>query len=399
MARVAFDGVTKVYPGPVVAVDDLTLEVADGEFLILVGPSGCGKSTALRMVAGLERISDGTISIGDRVVNDVPPKDRDIAMVFQNYALYPHMTVEKNLGFGLRRRRTPREDVRPQGRRDQPDARARRPAPPSPRAALGRPAPAGGDGPRPRARARGVPARRAAVEPGRQAPRPDAVRAQAAARAHRRHDDLRDPRPGRGDHARGADRRALRGRPAAGRPAAGRLRPPRERVRGRVHRLAADEPAEGQRRAAAASRSATSSSTTRRPPTARSWSGSGPRGCARWGRGIAGPVFEVCVDVVEPLGDEVLVHGSVAAPDGVAATRGRGEAILADEPRAAERASSSGSRPRTARSTGSLPASRDRAERGSPVRPGDRPGDRTAVTGERTDRSWRSPSCASGSSA
>jgi multiple sugar transport system ATP-binding protein len=112
MARVAFQGATKVYPGPVVALDHLTLDVADGEFLILVGPSGCGKSTALRMVAGLERISDGTISIGDRVVNDIPPKDRDIAMVFQNYALYPHMTVEKNLGFGLRRRHTPREDVR-----------------------------------------------------------------------------------------------------------------------------------------------------------------------------------------------------------------------------------------------------------------------------------------------
>ena len=112
MARVAIDEATKVYPGPVVALDHLTLDVADGEFLILVGPSGCGKSTALRMVAGLERISDGTISIGDRVVNDVPPKDRDIAMVFQNYALYPHMTVEKNLGFGLRRRHTPREDVR-----------------------------------------------------------------------------------------------------------------------------------------------------------------------------------------------------------------------------------------------------------------------------------------------
>ena len=112
MARVAFDGVTKVYPGPVVAVEDLTLEVADGEFLILVGPSGCGKTTALRMVAGLERISDGKITIGDRVVNDVPPKDRDIAMVFQNYALYPHMTVEKNLAFGLRQRRTSREDAR-----------------------------------------------------------------------------------------------------------------------------------------------------------------------------------------------------------------------------------------------------------------------------------------------
>ena len=112
MARVSFEDVTKVYPGAVVAVQGLSLEAADGEFLILVGPSGCGKTTALRMVAGLERISDGTISIGDRVVNDVPPKDRDIAMVFQNYALYPHMTVEKNLAFGLRQRKTSREDVR-----------------------------------------------------------------------------------------------------------------------------------------------------------------------------------------------------------------------------------------------------------------------------------------------
>jgi multiple sugar transport system ATP-binding protein len=112
VARVAFEAVTKVYPGDVVAVQGLSLEARDGEFLILVGPSGCGKTTALRMVAGLERISDGTITIGDRVVNDVPPKDRDIAMVFQNYALYPHMTVEKNLAFGLRQRRTSREDVR-----------------------------------------------------------------------------------------------------------------------------------------------------------------------------------------------------------------------------------------------------------------------------------------------
>jgi multiple sugar transport system ATP-binding protein len=112
VARVSFQGVTKVYPGPVVAVEDLTLEAANGEFLILVGPSGCGKSTALRMVAGLERISRGTITIGDREVNDVPPKERDIAMVFQNYALYPHMTVEKNLAFGLRQRRTARDEIR-----------------------------------------------------------------------------------------------------------------------------------------------------------------------------------------------------------------------------------------------------------------------------------------------
>jgi len=112
VARVAFEDVTKVYPGGVVAVQGLSLEAADGEFLILVGPSGCGKTTALRMVAGLEQISEGAITIGDRVVNDVPPKDRDIAMVFQNYALYPHMTVAKNLAFGLRQRRTSREDVR-----------------------------------------------------------------------------------------------------------------------------------------------------------------------------------------------------------------------------------------------------------------------------------------------
>ena len=111
MADVTLRGVTKVFPGGTVAVDDLSLEVEDGEFLILVGPSGCGKTTALRMVAGLERISSGEIRVGGSLVNDVPPKDRDIAMVFQNYALYPHMTVEKNLAFALRQRRTPRAEI------------------------------------------------------------------------------------------------------------------------------------------------------------------------------------------------------------------------------------------------------------------------------------------------
>ncbi len=111
MSSVTFEHVTKVFPGPTVAVEDLNLTVAEGEFLILVGPSGCGKSTALRMVAGLEKISSGTILVGDEPVNDIPPKDRDIAMVFQNYALYPHMTVEKNLAFGLRQRRASRQDI------------------------------------------------------------------------------------------------------------------------------------------------------------------------------------------------------------------------------------------------------------------------------------------------
>ncbi|HIE4565765.1 TPA: ABC transporter ATP-binding protein, partial [Stenotrophomonas maltophilia] len=104
MAKVQLQGVRKVYDNGQVAVKDATFEVADGELMVLVGPSGCGKSTLLRMVAGLEEISGGTLTIGDRVVNDVAPKDRDIAMVFQSYALYPHMTVAENLAFGLKLR-------------------------------------------------------------------------------------------------------------------------------------------------------------------------------------------------------------------------------------------------------------------------------------------------------
>src|SRR5580698_3209328 len=112
MARIALDHVEKVYGGGVKALDDLNLEVKEGEFMGLVGASGCGKSTALRSIAGLEEITGGTISIGERVVNDLPPKDRDIAMVFQNYALYPHMTVEENLAFGLRLRHTPKDEIK-----------------------------------------------------------------------------------------------------------------------------------------------------------------------------------------------------------------------------------------------------------------------------------------------
>jgi multiple sugar transport system ATP-binding protein len=110
MAQIVMDEVTKVYGGNVKAVDSLSLDIPDGEFMVFVGPSGCGKSTALRMIAGLEEITGGTIAIGERVVNDLPPKDRDIAMVFQNYALYPHMTVRDNLAFGLQLRKTPKEE-------------------------------------------------------------------------------------------------------------------------------------------------------------------------------------------------------------------------------------------------------------------------------------------------
>ncbi len=110
MAEVTFHHVKKAY-GPVTVIPDLNLDIQDHEFMVLVGPSGCGKSTALRMIAGLEEITGGEIEIGDRVVNEVPPKDRDIAMVFQSYALYPHMTVRENLEFGLKIRKTPRPEM------------------------------------------------------------------------------------------------------------------------------------------------------------------------------------------------------------------------------------------------------------------------------------------------
>ena len=111
MATVTFDHVTKRYSAEVVAVNDLNLEIKDSEFLVLVGPSGCGKTTALRCVAGLESISEGKLLIGDRVVNDVAPKDRDIAMVFQSYALYPHMSVYDNLAFGLKLRKVKKDEI------------------------------------------------------------------------------------------------------------------------------------------------------------------------------------------------------------------------------------------------------------------------------------------------
>ena len=111
MASLSLQNITKVYPNGVEAVKDFNLEVEDKEFIIFVGPSGCGKSTTLRMIAGLEEISDGVLKIGDRIVHDVEPKDRDIAMVFQNYALYPHMTVYDNMAFGLKLRKVPKDEI------------------------------------------------------------------------------------------------------------------------------------------------------------------------------------------------------------------------------------------------------------------------------------------------
>ena len=111
MAGLTLKGIYKKYPGGVVAVSDVNLEIRDKEFIVLVGPSGCGKSTTLRMIAGLEEISEGELYIGDRLVNDIAPKDRDIAMVFQNYALYPHMTVFDNMAFGLKLRKVPKAEI------------------------------------------------------------------------------------------------------------------------------------------------------------------------------------------------------------------------------------------------------------------------------------------------
>src|SRR3954471_12393029 len=111
MAEVTFDRVSKIYPDGTRAVNEISLDIRDGEFMVLVGPSGCGKTTALRMVAGLEEISEGALRIGERVVNHVPPRDRDIAMVFQSYALYPHLSVYENIAFGLRLKKMDKSEI------------------------------------------------------------------------------------------------------------------------------------------------------------------------------------------------------------------------------------------------------------------------------------------------
>ena len=201
MAQVTLRKVVKYYD-EVEAVSAIDLDIADKEFVVLVGPSGCGKSTTLRMIAGLEEITGGEIAVDGEVVNDVPPKDRDMAMVFQNYALYPHMTVYQNMSFGLRLKHYPegrdREARAGGGPHPRHHGAARSQAAP----ALRRPAPARRDGPRDRAQSEGVPVRRAAVQPRRQAARADAHRDQARAPEGAHHHGLRHARPGRGDDAR-----------------------------------------------------------------------------------------------------------------------------------------------------------------------------------------------------
>ena len=176
----SLDDVTKRYADGFEAVKHMDLDIDDGEFMILVGPSGCGKSTALRMIAGLEDITDGELRIGGTVVNDKAPKDRDIAMVFQNYALYPHMTVRENMGFALK---IAGEDKATINQKVEEAARIldldRAPRPPAGEP-LRRPAPARGDGPRDRPQPQRVPDGRAALEPRREAARADAHRGRRA---------------------------------------------------------------------------------------------------------------------------------------------------------------------------------------------------------------------------
>ncbi len=239
MARIAFEHIDKRYSGDALAVNDLNLEINDGEFLVLVGPSGCGKTTALRCLAGLEEISDGQIVIGDRVVNDLPPKDRDIAMVFQSYALYPHMTRVREHGLRHPDAQAPQGGDRRQGARGRRRSSGSRTcSTASPGSSQRRSAPARGAGPRHRARPRRLPDGRAAQQPRRQAARADARRDRAPAPAPRHHDRLRHPRPGRGDDDGRPHRGDARRGAAAGGHAEELYERARQPLRRRLHRLA-----------------------------------------------------------------------------------------------------------------------------------------------------------------
>ena len=249
MAELTLRHVRKAY-GSVEILHGIDLDIKSGEFIVFVGPSGCGKSTLLRTIAGLEEITSGTLQIDGEMVNDVPPSKRGIAMVFQSYALYPHMTVYDNMAFGMKIAREPKAEIERRVRAGGGDPAAHQVSRPPAQGAVGRPAPARRHRPRDRAQPEGLPVRRAAVQPRRGAARRDAHRDRQAQGEHGQHDDdLRHPRPGRGDDAgrphRGAERRLCR----AGRLADGALQASRQPVRRPVHRLAGDEHRAGDHRA------------------------------------------------------------------------------------------------------------------------------------------------------
>ena len=245
MTTVALKDVTKVFPDGTVAVDNVSLDVADGEFMVLLGPSGCGKSTVLRMIAGLEDPTAGAILLDGELANDLPPRDRRIAMVFQDFALYPHMSVGDNIGFPLRLSGVEPGPARRAGGRRGQRAGHRRRAGPQAQPALRRPAPAGRDGPRDRAPARPVPHGRAAVQPRQRAAGRAAGRdLRPGPRAGRQH-HLRHARPGRGAHHGRPGGDPAPGRPAGRRHADPGVRPPGDALRRRVPRQPPDEPARG----------------------------------------------------------------------------------------------------------------------------------------------------------
>ena len=239
MSRIVLDGITKQYPDGTTAVRSLQLDVGDGELLVLVGPSGCGKTTALRMIAGLEEVTGGTILIDERPVNDVEPRHRDIAMVFQSYALYPHLSVYDNIAFSLKYRKVAKPEIR---RRVEEAARIleleehlqRKPRQLSggqrQRVAMGRAIVR-----QPRAFLMDEPLSNLDAKLRVQM-RAEIARLQ---RALGDHHDLRHPRPDRGDDARHPGRGAEPRRAAAGRAAPGAVPAAREPVRGRLHRLPA----------------------------------------------------------------------------------------------------------------------------------------------------------------
>ncbi len=244
VATVSLERVRKEYKGGVVAAKDVTLEIADGEFVSLVGPSGCGKSTTLNLIAGLEEMSGGELRIDGVVVNDMSPRERDIAMVFQSYALYPHMDVRGNLAFPLKVSGLDKGSIDAAGERDGGAARVGEAAGAPAEGAVRRAAAARGARAGAGAQAEGVPVRRAAVEPGRGAAHADAGGDQEAARAAGGDVHLRHARPGRGDDAVGPGGGDEPGGGAAGGAAARAVRRTGEPVRGGVLRLAAHQPGE-----------------------------------------------------------------------------------------------------------------------------------------------------------
>ena len=276
MATITFDHATRQYPGATrPAVDALDLDIADGEFLVLVGPSGCGKSTSLRMLAGLEEVNDGAIRIGDRDVTHIPPKDRDIAMVFQNYALYPHMSVADNMGFALKIAGMDKSAIRTRVEEaakilDLTDYLDRKPK-----------ALSGGQRQRV-AMGRAIVRQPQCFLMDEPLSNLDAklrvqTRTQIASLQRRlgHHHRLRHPRPGRG-HDHGRPRRPAQGRAApAGRLPPQPLRPPRQHLRRRVHRLPGHEHRRGRPHRAGRPRRRASPSRSRATP-APSWATRAP---------------------------------------------------------------------------------------------------------------------------